>query len=492
MNSSSTRVWSAHQQAVFADVASGSGNTVVLARAGSGKTSTIFEALNYIPRGKRTLLVTFAKANTDEAKARIVAQGLRGVDAMTLHSLGLRSSGAQIDMDKTKRIVNRIVGDQERETYELEQSVIRVMNRAKDTLVESGAGFEDAIDGIIDELGVVPPEVGEDRSTFIKLVRRAMAASKKDAKKVDFADMIWLPLVNNRPIAQYDFIFIDETQDLNLAQIEIALRACAPGGRIFAVGDEKQAIYGFRGADSDAIGNVIRRLNAKTLPLSTTYRCAKSIVRAVNAFVPDLEAAPGAEEGSVKRVSAGAIGVHARPGDFVLSRSNAPLIRLCLTLLRDGTKAIINGKGKDIQTRLTTIVKRSRAKTTGELAVYVDTWRRTEMARLEAVDRPTDLVIDTAECLDALSEGFETTAEVIANITRLFAEVTPTSHIILSSTHKAKGLEADRVWMLEATYLKTSHGKKQLSEKQIQEEKNLYYVAVTRAKRELFLVEDEG
>jgi superfamily I DNA/RNA helicase len=80
-------------------------------------------------------------------------------------------------------------------------------------------------------------------------------------------------------------------------------------------------------------------------------------------------------------------------------------------------------------------------------------------------------------------------AEVLSAIERLFSDQKPENAVILSSTHKAKGLERDRVWLLQDTYLRSRRNRLGVWEGPSQEEKNLFYVAVTRAKSELVLVE---
>ena len=81
------RNWSNYQKAIFRDINSGKGHTVVIARAGSGKTSTIVEGFKYLPKGKKTLMVAFNKAIAEELKQRAPSY----VDIMTLHSLGFRA-----------------------------------------------------------------------------------------------------------------------------------------------------------------------------------------------------------------------------------------------------------------------------------------------------------------------------------------------------------------------------------------------------------------
>ena len=84
---------------------------------------------------------------------------------------------------------------------------------------------------------------------------------------IDFDDMIWIPLVNNYPLPTYDLLFVDEAQDFNESQRELISR-CVNGGRCIIVGDKNQAIYGFRGADSNSIGMFYERLSGGSREIS--------------------------------------------------------------------------------------------------------------------------------------------------------------------------------------------------------------------------------
>jgi DNA helicase-2/ATP-dependent DNA helicase PcrA len=288
--------------------------------------------------------------------------------------------------------------------------------------------------------------------------------------------MIWLPVVQNLPVWKHDRVFVDETQDLNACQIKLVLGAVKEDGRVCAVGDPHQAIYRFRGADENAFGRVVECLDAKVMPLSVTYRCARSIVAVAQQIVPELEAAPGAIDGVVRDAWLDECRRDAAPGDFILSRTNAPLIGLCLGFLREGRKA--NIAGRDIGATLAAFVKKSGAANVEALRRYVDTWRDAECKRLAEKQRDTQAVDDKADCLLALSDGAASVPEVVARIEALFSDGDNGARITLSTTHKAKGLERDRVWMLAATYRRRPGV----------EEDNLYYVAATRAKRELVMV----
>jgi superfamily I DNA/RNA helicase len=148
-----------------------------------------------------------------------------------------------------------------------------------------------------------------------------------------------------------------------------------------------------------------------------------------------------------------------------------------MALLAEGRPAHI--QGRDVAGQLVALVKKSKATTVEALRTYVGEWEKKECTRLAAKRRDTQAVEDKAACIMAISEGAATVADVIAHIEGLFADTSVAGRIVLSSTHRAKGLERDRVWVLQDTY-RCRPG---------EEEDNLWYVAVTRARRTLMLVE---
>jgi superfamily I DNA/RNA helicase len=336
----------------------------------------------------------------------------------------------------------------------------------------------------------VPPASLEERPAFIRAVQAVLAATKANTKVIDFDDMVWLPAALDLKVPQYDFVLIDETQDLNAAQIALVLKAVkkAPkkgggGGRVVAVGDPRQAIYGFRGAADGAFDQVREALGATVLPLSVTYRCARAIVREAARYVQHLEAAPDAIEGRVSDVEWAQMMRSAEPGDFILSRTNAPLLGICLNFLKEGRKASI--QGRDIGTKLAGLIKRSGAQDVNKMLSWVNDWSNNEVKRLALRDKDATAVLDQKECIEALCEGETQCWAVIQKIERLFADGNEKSRITLSTTHKAKGMERDRVWLLRGTYfLKTAK-----TEQQKLEETNLFYVALTRARETVFMVE---
>jgi superfamily I DNA/RNA helicase len=430
-----------------------------------------------VPQGLTTLVCAFNKSIETELASRVKAAGL-AVEVKTLHSYGFsavrRAFGSRVNEYKTRDILLQLVpGDDKRERRD---EMRRCVSLCKGNLVENGD--LDAVDGICIDYGIDSGEKPEDRIAFCKIILEAMDISARFTREIDFDDMVWLPVALGLNVWQFDRVFVDETQDLNAAQIELMLKACKDGGRICVVGDDRQAIYSFRGADSSAIPNLTRRLDAKVLPLSITYRCARKIVELAAQTVPDFEAAPGAIDGEIVDVTEDAIVSGAKAGDFILSRTNAPLVKHCLALLANGTAAAI--QGRDVSAQLLKVVKKSKAKTIPDLAEWLVGWRKRECERMTRKDPDADTtrITDIADCIDALCEGETSIASVTAKIQALFSDTDETRRVTLSSTHKAKGLERDRAWVLADTYRPTRGT----------EEANLWYVAVTRAKSVLFLV----
>jgi superfamily I DNA/RNA helicase len=466
------RTWSPYQLAVFNNVASGKGHTVVNAVAGSGKTTTIIEALSHVPAGHKTLFVAFNKSIATELGRRVTA---RGVEVSTLHSYGLKCITAalgrlRIDSHRVDDLCRALCGS-DYKTADMRRDLARTVSLAKGALASS----EEQIDDIIDAFGI---ESARNDGNFVRNVLKILEqCTGTEDGRIDFDDMVWLPLVLDLKQRKFDRVFVDETQDLNPAQIELTLRACKANGRILAVGDPRQAIYRFRGADENAFGNVKARLSAAELPLSVCYRCCKSIIRKAQEIVPTIEAAPDAEEGEVLVATYKEMRKNAQPGDFILSRTNAPLIGLVMGFLAEGRRAAI--QGRDIGASLAALVKKSKAQTVEALRSYIEEWSAKECDRLAKKRRDTQAIEDKASCILAISEGASTVEEVLTRVESLFADTDDSSRITLSTTHKAKGLERDRVWMISATYRKRPGV----------EEDNLAYVAVSRARKTLMLVE---
>jgi DNA helicase-2/ATP-dependent DNA helicase PcrA len=487
--------WSEQQFRIFNWFRHGRGNLIVRARAGTGKTTTILEAVTHAPENK-ILLAAFNKRIARELEEKLGGWKFGApVEAKTLHGLGYAfvkgawGKDIQPDDDVETDRIRVAVGTPDAEG--VGALVGKLVSRVK-----NAAPFATAarIADLAEEIDAVPTEEMEDAGWGLDRVVAAAVAVLNVSKvaradrKISFDDMVWLPVVLRLARPWYQMVVIDEAQDMNASQLLLAQAACKRGGRIVVVGDDRQAIYGFRGADSGSIDRLKTELRAEEMGLTVTYRCGKKIVARAQELVPDYQAAAEAPEGLVDGLDYELLVGQARPGDFVLSRKNAPLMSTCLRLLRAGIPARI--EGKDIGKSLAVTIKKFRARSVPDFLKRLAAWQKKESTRITAkgknVDAKLQVVNDQFETLAALADGAANVDEIVKRCYDLFEDsIDPVTGkpnlkpaVICSSVHKAKGLEADRVFVLVDT----------LSKKKDQEELNIEYVAITRAKRHLTLV----
>ena len=170
-----------------------------------------------------------------------------------------------------------------------------------------------------------------------------MEWGKNALETIDYTDMVWLPnALFLKPLGLlYDFIIIDEVQDMNKAERELVLKCFKMGTRMMSVGDKNQMLYQFSGADQDSF-NILKSMpNTTCLPLSISYRCGKKIVDFAHKIVKNIEAADGAIDGQIlKNVSLEDV----QDGDMILCRNNAPLVQIYNEFLKLGKKCFIRGK----------------------------------------------------------------------------------------------------------------------------------------------------
>ena len=465
----------AYQQAIFDAVACGVGNLVVLARAGTGKTTTSLQAIEFVKAGLSVLFCAFNKTIQVEISEKLTGLGLGGkVDARTLHSLGFgcvrRQGKFRVDGDKTRKMARAYLKQKEIYVKGRLAALCRLIGLGKNTLTHDRAGLEQ----LAWQFGVQD----EDNPAHV-LARQAEHLIGKCMQfdgVIDYDDMIWLPAVHEWRPKTYDVVFVDECQDLNPCQLWMIAQTLRRGGRLIAVGDDRQAIYGWRGAGSDVIESITEQFECEQLPLSITYRCPKSVVEIARSIVPDYQAADTAPDGVIDHVTVERCAREAAPGDFVLSRKNAPLMSMCLSILKRGVPAVV--AGRDIGRSLSALAEKSEQRTVEELYEWLDTFLAAETKRLKDQESALEAVVDKIECLKSLCEGYTEVADVIDRIDSIFSDNDPGNQVVCSSVHKAKGLERRRVFVLEDTF-RLGHS---------DEEDNIYYVAITRAQERLTFV----
>ena len=466
---------------------------VVEALAGSGKTTTLVEGLDHMAYGS-TLVTSFGASIVDELNQRISRTRAR---VKTLHGLGMsmllrryREMSREPDRDKAGRHIAQVLN--EHNLFAANPTVrelSKVLEWAKATVAstpEQALAALDRFDTQIPLDGQNIQAIGhatefledEDAAKFILMMLERCAL---DTTTLDFDDMVWMPLVragDNLIFDQFEHALVDEAQDLNPAQIVFARQLVRGGGRLMAVGDRFQSIYQFRGADSEAMNRIVEGFGARTLPLSITYRCDLAIVDEAKKYVPAIEPRPDAARGLVQKMKFDELAEMAEVGDFILSRNNAGLARIALEL-QYVNKPVIQ-LGRDIGQQYVALIRRSKRTNIDALCDWLDEHLEERRKKMKKRDRAAfEALEDRVLAIKNFAVGKNTVKELIDFINTTYTDQVRDNSVVLSTVHQAKGKERDRVYLLWDTFLKRPG----------QEEKNIAYVALTRAKKELYYVE---
>ena len=497
---------SQYQKAIFDYIQHEKGNLVVEAAAGSGKTYTLVKALSLIPQDKRVLMTAFNKDIVKELTKKV--KEFPNVEVRTLHGLGmilttrgLRIGGMKPEGYKyTQLIYNHWQDLSKTNINKLSRNARKSFVENTKKLVDFGRFYLATTRSEMIELMTKYdiPCVADEVDVALKV----MAIGGKNLDSIDYTDMIWMPHIYDLHLqeCEYDFIMVDECQDLNVAERNLVLRCLKEGGRLIAVGDSNQCIYGFSGSDPDSFRAIQSIPNTVSMPLSISYRCPESVVKFAQNLVPSIEAKQGAEEGVILDCVS-LDDVH--DGDMVLCRNNAPLLQVYCKLLEQGKRAYIRGSdvGKNLQNIVIGTHKdylHTNLKRDGVfIRLYEDLFnsRKAIMERYgisqeDAMKHETiQAKLDMIRALEVLGADLTTTEELTKKIEDIFPKNDKGEGIMLSTVHKAKGLEADNVFIACASLMPS---KSALDEWQVQQERNLMYVAYTRAKKVLgFLNEEE-
>lgn len=511
----------------------GSSHLIIQACAGTGKTTTIVEGIRRI-RGEETKVepteeqeaiwkemaqtkgkfaTVAAIAFNNHVAAELEQRAPSGVSVMTSHVLGKRTitrawGEPKLNKDRLGDMIAKALNTDKRSFKRREPDFYNGLEQMVRLCKQQLAGFlneleEEDMDRISSHFDV---DMGDSREVIYELIPKVLKLCKSREGGIDFDDMMWLPIVMELPFFQYDMLLVDEAQDLSILQQQVSLKA---GRRIILVGDPKQAIYGFAGADCDSLPRLSQILETtdrgiKTLPLTVTRRCARSIVREAQQLVPEIRARPDAPEGTVGNVfypmqwcegdknptelpwdaTYAALCV---PGDFVVCRVNAPLVSQTFRFIKRGIKASM--VGREVGAGLLRLLAAWKAGSIVELRQKLETWyakeKDNEYKRKTASQQRLIALRDRYECLRCFISEAETVDGVKKRILEIFSE--DKEGIRLSSVHLSKGLEANSVFLLLPKGASIPHPMASQGW-QTEQEWNLKYIAITRAKENLIYV----
>lgn len=585
---------SAYQENILNTVKLTDKNILVDAKAGSGKTSTLILISEAIQKqGNKCLFLAFNKHIVEELKGKMDTTDCA---VKTIHSLGYsylrsflyRQYGQHYKMDLDENKLREIVKHKfEEEGYQqsvIEHNIDKTGTELKDfirtlisetchlinfcrfhmtnyheqdkvrklalsccrTIIEENIGFDNyptLVESVIDKLknDFENPEIIDGLPTY----------------KVDFTDMIYFPvyykMIPPWSIREYlDYVLIDECQDLSELQQEF-LKTLGNSSRFIFVGDEKQAIYGFAGADTKSIFKLTQRYDLEQLPLNICYRCPKKVIKLVQQEVlPTIEYNKERPDvGEVHYIERSEIIKNLEKNDVIITRRNSDLLRLFIDLsvkkkiqVRLLNKDLVNNvtnnltrivnsyiekynkglnierelfewmaqKGipkqvlkqkdldKDVENKIIQLMKDRKNKSITKQKHTVDYLIKC-MTEYKTKGNYNEKNMETGE-LDELTAYYHIiesfidmfkqkvnalTVKDLITFIENFLSLNENKEVpTLSTIHKMKGGEADNIFIYD--YPRFPYKYNNMSEDDQQQEVNLQYVALTRAKKKLYLV----
>ncbi len=487
---------SKYQQAIYDCVINTNKNIVVNATAGSGKT-TVLEECSRLIKSTRPIFLAFNKKIVEELKTRISPN----IRCSTLHSFGMSSlinhyrTNFKVSQYKTFVFANLVLKDHpEREKlskkdemiylYTMKQIVDLIrLNLINDTDKEAIKAL-----CLYHDIDVTEQDISDVTEIFTYLHYYNSKLNQKQ-NQIDFVDMIYLPSTNRDiEVDKFDTMFLDEVQDISIIQHKLIDKLLLPNSRSIVVGDSQQQIYEFIGASADSFKKFQNRPNTVTLPLSISYRCAKNIVLEAKKVYPEIEPFEFAEEGEVRN---GFLS-EAEEGDFVICRNNRPLIKAFFQLVAIDKKATV--VGKDIETGLLKFISKIKdlSKIDGCLKLRENLSFLESELKQQGIEKPQNHYkyinqLEKVLIIELIANKLTYMFEVEKKIEEIFRE--DVRAIKLMTIHGSKGLEADRVFVIEKfegkNLIPSIHAHQPW---QLTQERNLSFISLTRAKRELVIV----
>lgn len=469
----------AEQAAIVSAATSADANLLIEALAGAAKTSTLVLIAEALP-SVDILCLAFNKKIAVEMQERLPSN----CKAMTLNSLGHRvwseATGRRLTIDtkKTFNLMSDAVGKlsaPERKT--LGEGTFAELMRVVDFGKQCGyvpSGQFDRAKRLMDDDEFFNHIEQQLDDTSIGLVRDVTSAGINAAFQgtCDFNDQIFMPTIFHGAFPRYALTLVDEAQDLSALNHATLRKMCKR--RIIAVGDSRQAIYGFRGAHEDSMSLLREQFSMTELSLTTSFRLPLTVTEHVRWRAPHISAAPWAIEGEVKALASWGAG-DLPSAAAILCRNNAPLFSLAIKLLKAGRHVEVGNA--DIAKGLLKIMRKfgDRNITQREVLASIDAWELKEKDKNKK--RAHGGIEDRADCMRLFAAQGTNLADAVAYAEHLCASTGP---LKLLTGHKAKGLEFDHVYFLDQQLI--GHD---------DQEPNLRYVIQTRAKQTLTYIRSE-
>ena len=514
------------------------GPVCILAGAGTGKTRAITHrtanmVLSGVASADRILAVTFTTRAAGEMRSRLRALGVGGVQARTFHSAALRqlqyfwprlSSGARPTIIESKLPSVRAAAGRARLSLDAskQRDVAAEIEWAKAALVTP------------DRYAAAAAKAGREPPLELATVQQVFANYEDvngERGQLDFEDMLLLTaaaIEEHAPIAQevrerYRHFVVDEYQDVSPLQQRLLEAWLGDRDDVCVVGDPNQTIYSFTGASSSYLLEFSRRFpGATVVRLRRDYRSTTQVVEMANRLLPDARLQAQGGDGPAVSID----GYDDEPAEALatvervrkLQADGLPLREMAIlyrvnaqsevyeaALAEAGIAYVVRGSERFFDR-----AKVRNAMTVLRVSAQAERDRYDGMTLADAVvdvlravgltdDAPSGrgaareewdslrAIVGLAEEFAAAQPGGDLEAFAAELAHRAEAQHAPTVEgVTLASLHAAKGLEWDAVFLvgLADGTLPITHA---TTREQVEEEKRLLYVGITRARRHLVL-----
>lgn len=499
------------QEAILDAAAHRKESVLVRARAGTGKTTTL-EMIGKVLPVQPALALAFNVSTKTNMEKKFPSH----FSVKTLNGLGHVAWGKAINKRcgiEEKKLGSLVTSICKEEGFQASPDQWEAIRKLVSCAMMAGLvpSKYPHYQGILPDKDEVWYDLADDQfldssPQILHLARLVLIQSIAQAFQgiINYDDQIYMSALFGGVFPRFPLVLVDEAQDLSPLN-HIQVKRCA-AGRLIVVGDDKQSIYAFRGADHESMEK-LRSLRSEwiELPLATTFRCPKSVVERQQEHVPGFTAFHTNAEGQVLKgltsptkqtwdwpeIDALKPSPHAEVA--ILCRNNAPLLSMAFKLIRRkiGCKMI----GRDIGKGLVSLSKKicPLDETRAEDCLHlIEEWKEREVSLARANEKEGKVagIEDRAACLVAVIEsgGVRTAGEMRDALEKLFSATF--GQVTLSTGHRAKGLEWDVVLHIDPFLIPSKFAMKAASqgrEAQLKQELNLKYVIETRSKHTLVL-----
>ena len=522
-------------------------NIIVKALAGTGKSTLI--CLLTEETSTSDIYVAFNSSIAEEFSRKINNPKTK---VKTLHSLGLAimnsnlsestskggigsrntsSSGATLDNFKIHKIIDELIyetfGKYDKFEHKIfiKDNYVQLYNLCRLTCTNMSNDSE--VEKLVEDYNLFVDYSGNDFSsplvstmvTWLEQIDEKSIEEFNNTRTIDFTDMLYITYKKlssgEWKVPYYNYytnIYIDEAQDLSTIQLLMLKFIKRKGGRYIFVLDENQAIYSFAGGNAKSCA-LIPKLYApiKEFDLPINYRCPTSHLAKVNRdFGIPIQPRPDAPIGSIKTIDKEEIKKYVHAGDLVISRKNKWLSDVILDLAIHGIPIYM--EDKEMVEQIKKLVSSQKAASLYELKNKLEKIIKKYNVQLEKIvkketekaEEDTKKMIDVSDTNSRIDNinfiksilsyyssqpqnKYDKPDDFIKYIDVLLNTKMPSNCVRVCSVHKAKGLEAPQTFVLNEAKVCTD---RRNSWEQNEQEKNLSYISITRAKENLFLVRE--